>query len=89
MVEAAVGEEEGVVGAAGGGKTPALALMLRLNVDQQVLNILIQIPHHVVTAGPVADHVLGDAVGAVVDVVAAAEQLAEVGVGCGTVVCCL
>ena len=58
MVEAAVGEEEGVVGAAGGGKTPALALMLRLNVDQQVLNILIQIPHQIVAAVGEAVHVL-------------------------------
>ena len=79
MVEAAVGEEEGVVGAAGGGKTPALALMLRLNVDQQVLNILIQIPHPIVAAVGEAVHVLGHAAGAVVEAVTGSEHLAEVG----------
>ena len=79
MVEAAVGEEEGVVGAAGGGKTPALALMLRLNVDQQVLNILIQIPHPIVAAVGEAVHVLGHADGAVVEAVTGSEHLAQVG----------
>ena len=79
MVQAAGGEVVGVVGAAGGGQAPALALMLRLNVDQQVLNILIQIPHQIVAAVGEAVHVLGHTAGAVVEAVTAAEQLAQVG----------
>ena len=79
MVEAAGGEVVGVVGAAGGGQAGPLALVLRLNVDKQVLNILIQIAHQIVAAVGEAVHVLGHTAGAVVEAVTAAEQLAQVG----------
>ena len=74
-----VGEEEGAVGAARGVLTRLLAGLLRVRVGKRIENIFIQIPHHVVAAGSVAVHVLGHAAGAIVDGVAACEQLAEVG----------
>ena len=63
-----------VVGAARCVLTKPLAVRLRVSVGKRIDNIFIQIPHHVVAAGPVAGHVLGHAVGAFVHGVAAAEQ---------------
>ena len=55
VVEGAVGVEVGVAGAVRGAQAQALARQLRDNVGSNVHNIVVQLPHNILAAGPVAE----------------------------------
>ena len=55
VVEGAVGVEVGVAGAVRGVQAQALARQLRDNVGSNVHNIVVQLPHNILAAGPVAE----------------------------------
>ena len=85
MVQGVGGQEVGVEAAAGAREAQCLALHLRLDVGNHVLDIFIQTSINVFSASS-AVNILSVTVGAVVDRFAGGEQLTEVGDRDGVVV---